>query len=380
VKHCLLSYDDLRGKLTLLDDERAVAKRELIALSERQQRLVELEHDRDTLMEHYAGMVPEASRSLSPEERHQLYRMLRLKVVSNLDRCLQVTGAIGNEFLHSESVSKTARGEIMAQNSLDVGNVKVHVLDDGTFTTDAGNLFGPNAKRAKIRGAMHSALVETGDNLVLLDAGFGPELPEVLEGRYELDREENLMDSLREAGYDPEDVTHVVLSHLDPDHVGWAINPPSFPNATVYVQEDALEEAREMSEGDGRREAVPAVEKGIEEGWCELLSGNTEIVEGLRVEVRSGHAEGHQISWIESDDKAALFTADLAPAKIWLNPDLISGVDTDPEAARKNRIEVLTEAEEREAPVILYHEPRDFLVKIRKTDGGFEGESWEGNS
>ncbi|HZC18986.1 MAG TPA: MBL fold metallo-hydrolase, partial [Rubrobacteraceae bacterium] len=190
----------------------------------------------------------------------------------------------------------------MTQNSLDVGSAKVHVLDDGIFVTDAGNLFGKNAKSAKIRGAMHAVLVATGDALVLLDAGFGPELPEYLEGRYELDREENLMDSLREAGHDPEDVTHVVLSHLDPDHVGWAINPPSFPNATVYVQEDALEEARGMSEGDGRREAVPAVEKGIEEGWCELSSGDAEIVEGLRVEVRSGHAEGHQISWIESDD------------------------------------------------------------------------------
>ena len=265
----------------------------------------------------------------------------------------------------------------MAQNSLDVGSVEVHVLGDGIFVTDAGNLFGKGAKQ-KIRGAMHSVLVDTGDNLVLLDAGFGPELPEALVGRYELNREESLMDHLEEAGYAAEDVTHVVLSHLDPDHVGWALNPPSFPNATVYVQENALEEAREMPEGDGRREAVPAVERGIEEGWCELLDGNTEIVEALRVEVRSGHSEGHQISWIESEDDAALFTADLAPAKIWLNPDLISSVDTDPEAARKNRIEVLTEAEERDAPVILYHEPKDFLVTIHKTEEGFKGVTWEG--
>src|SRR5919202_721068 len=275
------------------------------------------------------------------------------------------------------SPSRNSERRGMAQNSLNVGTAKVHVLDDGTFTTDAGNLFGPNAKRAKIRGAMHSVLVETGDNLVLLDAGFGPELPEVLEGRYELNREESLMDSLREAGHDPEDVTHVVLSHLDPDHVGWALNPPSFPNATVYVQEDALEEARGMSEGDGRREAVPAVEKGIEEGWCELLRGNSEIVEGLRVEVRSGHSEGHQISWIESGDEAALFTADLAPARIWLDPDLIGGTESDPEASRKNRIEVLTEAEERNAPVIRYHKPRTFPVKIRKAEEAFEGKPWE---
>jgi glyoxylase-like metal-dependent hydrolase (beta-lactamase superfamily II) len=266
----------------------------------------------------------------------------------------------------------------MANDSLDIGSIKVRVLDDGTFITSAGNLFGEGSKNAKIRGAMHAVLVETADALVLLDAGFGPELPEYLEGRYELRREENLMDRLEEAGHAPEDITHVVLSHLDVDHVGWAIDPPSFPNATVYVQEAALEEGRQMPEGDGRREAVPAVEKGVEEGWCELLDGNAEIVEGLRAEVRSGHAEGHQISWIESGDDAAVFTADLAPAKIWLDPDLISGVDTDPEAARKNRIEVLTEAEEREAPVILYHEPGDFIVRIRRNDdGGFEGVAWE---
>jgi glyoxylase-like metal-dependent hydrolase (beta-lactamase superfamily II) len=266
----------------------------------------------------------------------------------------------------------------MADSVLNVGSVEMRVLDDGVFITDAGNLFGPKAKRAKIKGAMRPVLVRSGDALVLLDAGFGPELPEVLVGRYELRREDDLVDSLREAGHSPEDVTHVVISHLDPDHVGWALNPRSFPNATVYVQEASLEEAKSMPEGDGRREAAAPVEEGVEEGWCELLDGNAEIVEGLRVEIRSGHAEGHQISWIESEGDAALFTADLAPAKIWLDPDLISGVDTDPEAARKNRIEVLTEAAEREAPVILYHEPSAFLVRINKKGDGFEGVPWDG--
>ncbi len=266
----------------------------------------------------------------------------------------------------------------MAKTIFNVGSVEVSVLDDGVFVTDAGNLFGPKAKRARIKGAMRPVLLESGDALVLLDAGFGPKLPEVLVGRYELQRHQTLADSLEEAGHAPEDVTHVVLSHLDPDHVGWALNPRKFPNAAVYVQEASLEEARRMEEGDGRREAVKPVENGVEEGWCELLEGNTEIVEGLRVEVRSGHAEGHQISWIESEGHAALFPADLAPAKIWLNPDLISGVDTDPQAARKNRIEVLTEAEERGAPVILYHEPSDFLVKIHKKGDGFESIPWEG--
>jgi glyoxylase-like metal-dependent hydrolase (beta-lactamase superfamily II) len=247
----------------------------------------------------------------------------------------------------------------------------VRTLDDGIFITDAGNLFG-GSRKMRIRGAMHAVLVETGDALVLIDAGFGPELPEALVGRYELRREKSLMDNLQEAGHRAEDVTHVVLSHLDADHVGWALDPPSFPNATVCVQEDALEEAREMPEGDGRREAIPGVERGIEEGWCELQNGNGEIVPGIRVEVRAGHSAGHQIAWIGNGEDAAVYTADLAPAKIWLDPDLISGVDTDPEAARRNRIEVLEEAESKGATVILYHEPGDFLVNIQRTEKGFK--------
>ena len=256
---------------------------------------------------------------------------------------------------------------------LDLGNLRLWVLEDGVFITDAGNLLG-GSRRMRLRGAMHAVLVEAPDALVLVDAGFGPEVPPPLAGHYELRRERSLPEAIRAAGRRPEEVTHVVLSHLDPDHVGWALGGDRvFPAATVYVQREALEEARRMPENDGRRFAVPAVERGHKEGWLELLEGDGEVVPGVRVEVRSGHSAGHQIVWIEGSDGAALFTADLAPAKIWLNPDLIAGVDTDPEAARRNRIEVLSEAEERDAPVILYHEPRDFLVTVRRSGKGFEG-------
>jgi glyoxylase-like metal-dependent hydrolase (beta-lactamase superfamily II) len=110
----------------------------------------------------------------------------------------------------------------------------------------------------------------------------------------------------------------------------------------------------------------------MEEGWCELLDKDGDIVPRVRVEVREGHSAGHQIVWIGEDEDLALYTGDLAPAKIWLNPDLISSVDTDPEAARQNRIEVLSAAESRDAPVILYHEPVDCLVKVRSEGDGFE--------
>ncbi len=264
----------------------------------------------------------------------------------------------------------------MAVRSLGAGTMRVWVLDDGTFITDAGSVLG-GGKSAKIRGAMRPVLVESPDGPALLDSGFGPELPESLREDYELRREQTLMESLEESGHRPEDIRHVFLSHLDPDHVGWALRPRSFPNAIVYAQKEALAEARSLPRGNERGEVAPLIEAGVEEGWCEILDGDAEAVSGVRAEVRSGHSAGHQVFWIGDSEDAILFTADLAPAKIWLDPDLISGADTDPESARRNRVEVLAEAEQRGTPVILYHEPRDFVVTIRSADGGFEGVPYE---
>ena len=39
-----------------------------------------MEQDRDAVLEHYASLAPEALDSLTSEERHHLYKMLRLKV------------------------------------------------------------------------------------------------------------------------------------------------------------------------------------------------------------------------------------------------------------------------------------------------------------
>ncbi|WP_119067688.1 MBL fold metallo-hydrolase [Rubrobacter indicoceani] len=247
---------------------------------------------------------------------------------------------------------------------------RLWVLEDGLFVTDAGNIFGDTGgRKVKIRGAMHSVLYEGRDGLVLLDAGFGPQVPERLSGRYEIRRETSLPEAVEKAGHSPQDISLIVLSHLDPDHVGWALHSEVFSGARVVVQRDALEEARAMPEGDGRKLAVPFVERGMESGRFRLLDGDSEVAANVRVEVRAGHSEGHQIVWIGDE---VLFSADLAPSRIFLDPDLIAGVDTDPEAARRNRIEVLSEAERTGAMVVLYHEPKSPLVTVKKGEKGFE--------
>jgi chromosome segregation ATPase len=90
----LIEFDELRARLASLEETRETARRELAALEGRRQRLAELEHDRDVLIESYAGMVPEALTALSPEERHHVYKLLRLTVDLSADDTLEVSGAL----------------------------------------------------------------------------------------------------------------------------------------------------------------------------------------------------------------------------------------------------------------------------------------------
>src|SRR5215218_9207224 len=90
----IMNRDELRAKLAELQEDRDTAEREIAAIEGRRERLEQMERDRDAVMEHYAGVVPESFDGLLPEERHQVYKMLRLEVLAYPDKSLEVHGAI----------------------------------------------------------------------------------------------------------------------------------------------------------------------------------------------------------------------------------------------------------------------------------------------
>jgi site-specific DNA recombinase len=89
----LISLDELRIKLVGLEETRKIAQRELETLASRQERFEALERDKEAILESYARMAPEALDALTPEERHQFYRMLRLRVIVEPDGATQISGA-----------------------------------------------------------------------------------------------------------------------------------------------------------------------------------------------------------------------------------------------------------------------------------------------
>ena len=108
----LITLNELRARLTELDDTRKTAERELDALHNHREYLDELEQDRDVLLESLVDTAPDALDELTLEERRQVYKMLRLKVRAYLDGPLEVSGAFseGTSICDSETLSRRGCG------------------------------------------------------------------------------------------------------------------------------------------------------------------------------------------------------------------------------------------------------------------------------
>ncbi len=102
-----ITDEELDEELAALEETRQAAKRELGALQNRKERIEALKRDRDAVLEDYASRTPDALQALTPEERHQLYKMLRLSVKIYPGCNVEIAGAFPEtaDFLQGVTVS-----------------------------------------------------------------------------------------------------------------------------------------------------------------------------------------------------------------------------------------------------------------------------------
>jgi glyoxylase-like metal-dependent hydrolase (beta-lactamase superfamily II) len=132
--------------------------------------------------------------------------------------------------------------------------MKVHHLNCGTCCPIGGHLFDGYSTGVSAHLVCHCLLIETDSGLVLVDTGYGAQ--DIARPRDRLSRfflalnrpqlrsEETAVAQVRRLGFDPNDVRHIVVTHLDFDHAGGI---EDFPNARVHVT------AREKEVADERK-------------------------------------------------------------------------------------------------------------------------------
>ena len=193
-----------------------------------------------------------------------------------------------------------------------LGDFEVTVLSDGTLSLPASVMtntteaetekaLARNFQRSPFDASDNAFLINTGAKLVLIDTGCG-NLMGPSTG--------NLLMNLKAAGYRPEQIDEVYLTHMHPDHAGGLMveGKLAFPNAVLRAnQRDAdfwLNEANlEKSPAamkDFFKGAMASVNPYIAAGKFEPFQGNTQLVPGIEVIAAPGHTPGHSIYSIES--------------------------------------------------------------------------------
>jgi hypothetical protein len=106
----LITFEELRARLSELDYAHMLAERELKILRNHEEFICKLEADRDTLLNSLMGVAPDALDSLTPEERHHVYCMLNLRATVGPGWVLEISGAFGEKFTMCNS--KTPRATL----------------------------------------------------------------------------------------------------------------------------------------------------------------------------------------------------------------------------------------------------------------------------
>ena len=239
-----------------------------------------------------------------------------------------------------------------------LGDFEITALSDGTLALPVDKVLHtqPERVQAALRDqhiglpaetSVNAFLINTGSKLVLVDAGAGT-LWGPTAGK--------LLASLKAAGYTPEQVDEVYITHLHTDHIGGAVANGAPVYANAIVRADQREVDYWLSKAHAA--AAPAGDKGAFEGAVasmepllkaqrfKALSGDTDLVPGVRAVAAHGHTAGHTVYLVESQGQTLYLIGDLIHVGAVQFPDptvtIIS--DTDRKLAREQRISTFSRA------------------------------------
>lgn len=270
-----------------------------------------------------------------------------------------------------------------------IGDIELVMIYDGEARRPLTDSYVRNASLAEVQAAFASSLrsvattetpfsflvVNTGDTLVLIDAGSGGAyLPGVTSGA----------DNLAAAGIDLGAVDMVVLTHFHGDHsFGLTIGElkPRFPNAEILVPDieyrfltgnDPLPDFKlaPLNAGAaGARQRLVAYGNRVRP----YRAGN-EVSKGLHAIATPGHSPGHMSFRIASGKDQMLFLADVVtlPHIFVPNPGWHMIFDQDPDTAAVSRRKMLDEAATDRILIAGTHFPFPALARIARRPSGFE--------
>lgn len=285
---------------------------------------------------------------------------------------------------------------------LKVGPYEICPIPTGVFGLDGGAMFGtvpkvlwertnPPDEKNRIQMEARALLLKSVGCNVLIDTGngkdfvakYGEKLGNKFSELYNIDESgPSLLKSLVTHGLKPEDIHHVILTHLHFDHAGGGTTEvdgkvvPTFPKAQYWVQKANLETAQHPNLRE-RASYYPAnYQPLIDNGVLKILEGPQEILPGISSFISNGHTQGQQIVKITDGTTTVLYCGDMVPTSTHVKIPWLMGYDLHPLILMEEKQKYLGEAADHSWYLFFEHDPycdaalierqgHDFSVKKR---------------
>jgi glyoxylase-like metal-dependent hydrolase (beta-lactamase superfamily II) len=264
------------------------------------------------------------------------------------------------------------------------GAFDLHIVSDGTFLLDGGQMFSvvpkvmwerkiPADPRNRIRLSLTCLLIQTGSRNIIVETGIGDKFDAKFNEIYGVDHSLNLLAELHKLHLEPRDIDMVINTHLHFDHCGWNVRRvdgtlvPTFPRARYLIQRGEWEDALHPTE----RNRASYVQDffAAAEVQTDGLDGDTEVVPGVRIEVCSGHTRCMQCVRVASGGDVAFFASDLVPTSSHLAYPWMTSFDLYPLETLANKKRVLPELADAGGLLIFGHDPFTPWARLARIEG-----------
>jgi glyoxylase-like metal-dependent hydrolase (beta-lactamase superfamily II) len=264
--------------------------------------------------------------------------------------------------------------------------MKLHLFNLTNFLVDGGAMFGVIPKlmwsrvyktdhRNLITLSLRSMIIETEGRIILIDTGWGDKQDEKFFRHSYLNGGEGLIGGLKKRGFNTEDITDVLLTHLHADHCGGAMiadngYKTTFPNAIYHVSRVQWEWAvkNNLREEDSFLEENFLPLKDC--GHLNLVDTDGSLFENVFVKICFGHTPGLMIPIIKYKNCTLIFAGDLIPTVAHI--PLLWNMSYDIESLKtiNEKAEVLKQALEKNSIIIFQHDEHVECCTLKITTKG----------
>lgn len=266
--------------------------------------------------------------------------------------------------------------------------MQLYTIETQNFKLDGGAMFGvvPKSIWHKTNPADANnmctwtnrlLLIEDGAKLILIDTGLGDKQSEKFFGHYYIHGDNSIDKSLAKYGFNREDITDVILTHLHFDHCGGAIVRegeklrPSFTKANYWSNAEHWNWATNPNP----REKASFLDENIKPIQ---ESGQLKFVEkeknpfGPDIQIRyaHGHTESMMLPQIKYKDKTILYMADLLPSVGHIPLPYVMGYDVRPLTTMEERKNYWEEIVDQEYILFLEHDALNACCTLQHTEKG----------